>query len=94
MARALHGAILGMDPYTLLAKSSFTRSSVQFRFGARERPIGCLAGVLHRESWAAPSSLVGIGVDFAWPSDSDGRPRFDLGESIAVPSDGYLAVRV
>ena len=39
VARALHGVILGMDPYTLLTKSFFTRSSVQFgvwRLGAAD----------------------------------------------------------
>ena len=39
VVRALHGAILGMDPYTVLVSSFSTCSSVQFVYGARERPI-------------------------------------------------------
>jgi hypothetical protein len=38
--------ILGKDPCTMHAKSSFACSSVQLGFGARIQPIGSLAGVL------------------------------------------------
>jgi hypothetical protein len=43
-----------MDTYTVLAKSYFTCSSVQFGFGVRVRPIGGLAAVLRRACEAAP----------------------------------------
>jgi hypothetical protein len=39
VAKALHGAILGMDPYTVLVSSFSTCSSIQFVYGARERAI-------------------------------------------------------
>ena len=55
----LRRIILGMDPYTVLAKSSFTCSSVQFVFGVRIQPIGNLAGVLRRACGAAPPRSTG-----------------------------------
>jgi hypothetical protein len=54
VGRAVTASYRGNAPTNGFALTSSTRSSVQFRFGARERAIGSLAGVLRRACGAAP----------------------------------------